>query len=834
LSLNVGELSAVLGLDTAAFDTKLAGAGGKFGPLLKGAGLAAVGIGAAMIGGAALSLNAFKNFETGMNEVFTLLPGISDGAMGQMNDQVKSFSTEFGVLPDKVIPALYQSLSKGVPADNVFTFLETAQKAARGGAVELETAVDGITSTVNAYGASTLSAEQASDLMFTAVTKGGTTFEELSKSLFNVNPVAASLGVQFGDVTAALAAMTAQGVPTSVATTQLRQMFVELGDSSTEVGEKFQQVSGQSFKDFIAGGGNVQDALKLLEASASESGVGLNELFGSVEAGSAALALTGSGGDRFSQMLDAMANSAGATDQAFGKMSEGLQVQVDKIKANVTVLGIEIGEKLAPAAEAATSAVVAAFAKLDNFIQGFSAGGLEGGLATLMDPGQVETIMGIIETVRGHIEAFVDKVQAAWNNPAVQAAIDVFVSNVKDAAEQFRPIIDNIIEIFQNMKPAFEGAAIVIGAIVMVAFALLGVAINIIALALRGLTEVWLVVSAVVGTVYGALLAFAGWLIGVFQNLPAALGAAWSAFTGVLSAVWAFIVALITAHVQMVLAIVSGAWGVVTAVTGAVWSAITSIIGAAWGFITGLVSGAISAVSGVISAGWNAAVGIISGAMGAISGVISGAWNGIVGAVSGAVGSMIGVVSGIPGQVTGALGDLGSLLYDSGTRIIQGLIDGITGMLGSLGDTMSGVASTVTDHLPFSPAKTGPLSGKGNPFYSGQSIINLLGAGIAKSKGNLGGVLADVTGQIGAALGGGPGGGLKLAAAVSGAGVAGGASGSAGGDPNGGRLEIAVKVDEGRLDNLITVTVDDRLEALGQEAAAEQGATLTRYRVKRS
>src|SRR5258707_1301082 len=84
--------------------------------------------------------------------------------------------------------------------------------AAVGGVTSLETAVDGISSTVNAYGDKVITATQASDLMFTAVKVGKTTFDELSKSLFNVNPAAAALGVKFQDVTAALASMTAQGV----------------------------------------------------------------------------------------------------------------------------------------------------------------------------------------------------------------------------------------------------------------------------------------------------------------------------------------------------------------------------------------------------------------------------------------------------------------------------------------------------------------------------------------------------------------------------------------------------------------------------------------------
>src|SRR5207302_1808515 len=141
-----------------------------------------------------------------------------------------------------------------------------------------------------------------------------TTFNELSTSLFNVTPVAASLGVSFGDVTAALAAMTAQGVPTSVATTQLRQLLAELSKEGQVAAKNFEQLAGKSFRQFIAEGGNVQQALQLMERGAKASGVGINDLFGSVEAGGAALALTGKGTQVFTSNLKEMGQAAGATD----------------------------------------------------------------------------------------------------------------------------------------------------------------------------------------------------------------------------------------------------------------------------------------------------------------------------------------------------------------------------------------------------------------------------------------------------------------------------------------------------------------------------------------
>lgn len=308
--------------------------------------------GAALAGLAVTGVNAFAGFQQQMNSVFTLLPGISQQAMQQMGEQVKDFAVEFGALPEKVIPALYEALSSGVPKDNVFSFLETAQKAAIGGVTDTQTTVDGLTSVVNAYGADVLSVQDASDQMFTAVAYGKTTFAELASTLYNVNPIAASLGVSFSDVSAAIAAMTSQGVPTAQTTTMLRQLFVELSQSGGEVSTLFQQLSGTSFKSFIESGGDVQQALQLLEQHANASGVGINDLFSSVEAGSAALTLTGRGTEMFTGALDAMQNSAGATEAAYNQMNQGLARSFETIHAQIAVLQTNIGRALEPVVKA--------------------------------------------------------------------------------------------------------------------------------------------------------------------------------------------------------------------------------------------------------------------------------------------------------------------------------------------------------------------------------------------------------------------------------------------------------------------------------------------------
>ncbi len=304
-------------------------------------------------------MSTARDFESGMAEVFTLLPDISNSAMTAMKADVKDFVKETGASLSDTTSALYQAISAGVSQEDSIDFLGIANKAAVGGVSDLETAVDGLTSVTNAYGLENLSVQKASDLMFTTVKLGKTTFGELSNSLYNVIPTAVGAGVSFDDVSAALAAMTAQGMPTASATVKLRQAITELSQSGTETDKTFRSIAGKGFKQFLSEGGNLQGALQLLEAHAKKSGLGISDMFSSVQAGSAALALTGQGTEKFTQAIEGMTNAAGATDAAYETMENTAEHKIKKMKAAWEVMKADIGAGLSDALVPAMDALVA-------------------------------------------------------------------------------------------------------------------------------------------------------------------------------------------------------------------------------------------------------------------------------------------------------------------------------------------------------------------------------------------------------------------------------------------------------------------------------------------
>src|SRR5690554_5096956 len=103
-------------------------------------------------------------------------------------------------------------------------------------------------------------------------------------------------------------------------------------------------------------------------------------------------------------------------------------------------------------------------------------------------------------------------------------------------------------------------------------------------------------------------------------------------------------------------------------------------------------------------------------------------------AVRDRIDQLVAFVRDIPDRIKRAIGNAKDILKQAGRNIIQGLIDGINSMLGRIRDTISNVAGEIRDFLPFSPAKVGPLSGRGSPDLAGAAIGRMIAEGLSRQE----------------------------------------------------------------------------------------------------
>lgn len=489
MATNVGDLVVKFGADFTEFVRAMDRAVGPRSALAsvgKVAAGAAAAAGVAIAGFAGKGIADFQALDTGMREVFTLLPGITRDAMDDMQDEVLAFSNAFGKLPDEVVPALYQALSAGVPQDNVFTFMEVAAQTAIGGVATMEEAVDVLSSVVNAYGAENVSANEASDILFTTVRLGKTDMSQLASVISRVTPIANSLGVGFDDVGAAMAALTATGVPTAEAATQLRSLMAELADSGAGVGQMFTDLAGMTFPEFIAGGGTLEEALVMLSDQADEMGRRIGDSFGSIEAGMAATVLTSENGSvLFGNAMAEMQNASGATEAAFEQMDSGIGASWNRLKANFATLSAEVGEALAPMFKEGVDWVVQvgmpmlrdgvkdAFDRIQEFTTTLTAAWERYQTDT---DGIFATVRAIVESAAGFLQTAFQLMQSAWETilkptwdaiaplaEAVFNAVGTIVSTVFESIEAvMRGLISFMHGDFETAWNSFNHAIVLI------------------------------------------------------------------------------------------------------------------------------------------------------------------------------------------------------------------------------------------------------------------------------------------------------------------------------------------------------------------------------------
>jgi phage-related protein len=136
-----------------------------------------------------------------------------------------------------------------------------------------------------------------------------------------------------------------------------------------------------------------------------------------------------------------------------------------------------------------------------------------------------------------------------------------------------------------------------------------------------------------------------------------------------------------------------------------------------------VVTTVLNAVKATVRAVWAAILAVIrtyiNGIKATINGVrsviavVKNAFSSAKSAAAAQISALVSLVKGLPRRVSGALGNLGRLLYDKGQALVRGFINGIASMLGAVKAKARSVVKAVTDFLPGSPAKEGPLSGKG-------------------------------------------------------------------------------------------------------------------------
>lgn len=328
--------------------------------------------------GIAATLNEIKNgffdcseaaaqFETSTAMVATIAD-TSQKSLSSISKEVRSYSNETGEAASDMAEATYQAISASVNTADAAAFAGTATKLAVGGFTSATTAVDVLTTAINAYGLAASDATQLSDYLITTQNLGKTSVDQLAQSVGKVIPLASAYNVQMDNLSSAYAVLTANGIATAESGTYLKSMLNELGDTGSDVSEVLLNSTGKTFAQLMEQGYSLGDVMAMLGDAVDGDSTAFNALWSSTEAGIGALSLFNAGADKYNSVLDSMRTSAGATEKAYSTMADTTDKSKQRMENSFNNLKISVGDVLNPALTQVYEGFTSVFAGMSDFV----------------------------------------------------------------------------------------------------------------------------------------------------------------------------------------------------------------------------------------------------------------------------------------------------------------------------------------------------------------------------------------------------------------------------------------------------------------------------------
>lgn len=357
-------------------------------------GLAAKGAAAivAAIGAASVAVVSLGSKFESANAAASTLFGDANVDMNKYSANMVALSTRTGIAAEELGKTMYDALSAGIPASDdmsqAMSFLEKNTRLAKAGFTDINTATIATAKVLNAYKMDVAETDRVHKVLMQTQNLGIVTVNELGSVLAQVTPTASAMSVSFEQVGASLASMTAQGTPAAQATTQLNQLIAELGKSGTKANDGFKaategsEYAGKSFQDLMKEGVPLNEILDLMDSNAQRNGLSMLDMFSSIEAGKAALAISGQNSKQYADNLKAMGTEIDVVGKAYDKVTNTFEAKSGKVINSFKNIGIAAYDKFK---EPLSKAMDSAQKSVDELSKSLSGGKMDKSIDKIAD-----------------------------------------------------------------------------------------------------------------------------------------------------------------------------------------------------------------------------------------------------------------------------------------------------------------------------------------------------------------------------------------------------------------------------------------------------------------
>ena len=176
----------------------------------------------------AAGVRQFTTFETILAQTGGLLQASKEDVR-KLKKEILDLSVAFGRPAQEQARAFYNVISAGIEdIGKAQEIVAVSNKVAIGGVASVNEVAEGIAGVVNAFRSIDYDIDDIADIFFIIEQGGQVTIPELVRNLGKLGPEAALASTSLSEVGAAIATLTAGGIPTALAVFQMRSLLRSL------------------------------------------------------------------------------------------------------------------------------------------------------------------------------------------------------------------------------------------------------------------------------------------------------------------------------------------------------------------------------------------------------------------------------------------------------------------------------------------------------------------------------------------------------------------------------------------------------------------------------
>ena len=314
---------------------------------LSSAGTSMLTAGVVMATGIGYAVNEAAKFEKSMSNVSTTIDSTPE-LMKSMSDSVLNMAKKLPVPISQLTEALYDVVSAGIDAkDSMFVLEQSARLGIAGLGTSTE-GVDIITSSLNAFNIKASESAKVANMVFKAVKYGKTTVSGIAESFGSSAALVKNSNVSLEEYLATTAVLTTTGMTASRAQTQVSSAVTALIKPSKTMSLIFSKLGVRDIPKWIKTNGGLVNSMRIVRNEADKMGILTSKAFGRKEGFSAMLSLLGPLANKFKEVYGDIKGSSNSMDEAVAKQQKTFSAGVQRMKNNLTILAIKIGNQLIP------------------------------------------------------------------------------------------------------------------------------------------------------------------------------------------------------------------------------------------------------------------------------------------------------------------------------------------------------------------------------------------------------------------------------------------------------------------------------------------------------